>query len=327
MSNERNCTDLDNPRWLFHPEEDPYYEHFVHILTPFAPDATSVTPANACWLADAALLAYWEPEQAQARCQRVDLSCEPFSAGGTEGYVMVSASGRWAMVAFRGTQPDKLQDLVSSADFGQVEGEGGRVHRGFSKALAKVADTVGSRISALAGKGLSIWMCGHSLGAALATLAAMRFRDSTRGICTVGSPRVGDGDFVAAFDRQFGDRSARYVNGRDLVARVPLRTIPVFGSGVHYAHVGALRSLGAARVISDLDDEQSSLAEAVGNPGLLRSPFRPGSPPPEAAPEADSRVEHRLVPASLMNHMPKAYACGIRAQLTRLGKRDKPSTG
>lgn len=62
------------------------------------------------------------------------------------------------------------------------------------------------------GRTRSVWFTGHSLGAALATLAADLF-EPARGVCTLGSPRVGDVAFATLFDARFRQRSARYVNG------------------------------------------------------------------------------------------------------------------
>jgi pimeloyl-ACP methyl ester carboxylesterase len=64
------------------------------------------------------------------------------------------------------------------------------------------------------------WFTGHSLGGALATLAADRHGDSAA-VYTFGSPLVGDDAFAAGFNNRHEGRSFRYVNGDDLVTRVP----------------------------------------------------------------------------------------------------------
>jgi pimeloyl-ACP methyl ester carboxylesterase len=74
-----------------------------------------------------------------------------------------------------------------------------------------------------------VWFCGHSLGAALATLAADRY-PATRGVCTFGCPRVGDNTFAAAFNANRANKTLRYVNHHDVVTHVPA---PLFG----YKHV------------------------------------------------------------------------------------------
>lgn len=66
-------------------------------------------------------------------------------------------------------------------------------------------------------------MAGHSLGGALATLAALSLAE--RGLevecVTFGSPKVGDEDFCRFF-RSKVHRNARFVNKFDPVPRVPL---------------------------------------------------------------------------------------------------------
>lgn len=70
-----------------------------------------------------------------------------------------------------------------------------------------------------------VYVAGHSLGGAVATLAAAavkaHFGDEIKVYCvTFGSPRVGNSDFVRFFDDHV-DGCARYVNGVDIMTRIP----------------------------------------------------------------------------------------------------------
>ena len=103
----------------------------------------------------------------------------------------------------------------------------GRVHMGFADALERIWNDIDAALAGLEGE---LLCTGHSLGAALATLAASR-RPGSR-LITFGSPRVGDDDFVAALEDQ-ADVS-RFVNCCDLVTRLP--PFP-------YKHVGRLHYL------------------------------------------------------------------------------------
>ena len=59
-----------DPKFVFDPASDAAYVHFDgHQHAPFAAAATSMTRANAWWLAEAALLAYWTPTNAIPRFQ------------------------------------------------------------------------------------------------------------------------------------------------------------------------------------------------------------------------------------------------------------------
>jgi predicted lipase len=72
-----------------------------------------------------------------------------------------------------------------------------------------------------------VWVIGHSLGAALATLVAAAIPGSN--LCTFASPRVGNSAFVK-FSNATAKQSIRIANIRDIVPHVPPRP--------EYAHVG-----------------------------------------------------------------------------------------
>jgi hypothetical protein len=76
---------------------------------------------------------------------------------------------------------------------------------------------------------------GHSMGAALATLAASRVQSSMARLVTIGSPAVGDAAFAATVD---GMQVDRYVNCCDIICTLPP---PRLG----YVHVGRLHYIDA----------------------------------------------------------------------------------
>src|SRR5262249_54451343 len=87
-----------------------------------------------------------------------------------------------------------------------------------------------------------VWLTGHSLGAALATLAAARWAAGHRvqGLYTFGSPRVGN----AAFAATVPGPCYRFVNNNDVVTRLPP---PGLFAG--YRHVGVLKYIRTDGVI------------------------------------------------------------------------------
>ncbi len=116
---------------------------------------------------------------------------------------------------------------------------GGMIHKGFSEALDSVWSQHGDDIQgALEGK--IVFVTGHGLGAALATLAAAKLDKNgipVRQVYTFGSPRVGNMDFYHHYEIQ----TYRVVNFNDIYAHVPGEIVAV--NGFHhftYAHVGAL---------------------------------------------------------------------------------------
>ena len=210
-----------------HPESDSQYVHFqaetsagpqpAATAAPFDPGAGKFSRVNAWWLAEAALLSYWPADEAKNRfLEQADLQSELVDREGTQCYV--ASNGAFAIVAFRGTQPQERADVW--ADFQFIPRSwpgGGNVHEGFQQALNVVWDDL---TQALAQSGATnIWFTGHSLGAAVATLAADRFEK--RPAHTFGSPRLGDGKFTAAFNSRHAARSFRYVNNHDVVTHVP----------------------------------------------------------------------------------------------------------
>jgi hypothetical protein len=225
---------VPDQRFLFHPEQDASFVHFDgHEQVPFDGRARSLTRANAWWLAESALLSYWDPVTAKRRFAGAGLQSTFMEVGGTQAYV-ASGDG-FVIVAFRGTQPGSLHDIVDDAVVALVPWSHGTVHLGFRAALDRAWTRLMAVVEPLTAS-RSVWMTGHSLGAALATLAADRF-PTTAGVCTMGSPRVGDRAFGAAFDARFGERATRYVNDADIVTHVPT-PFPL-----PYSHVGSLRQI------------------------------------------------------------------------------------
>jgi triacylglycerol lipase len=116
--------------------------------------------------------------------------------------------------------------------------EVGMVHRGFGEALDSVWPDIQAALARFTNTGQSLWFTGHSLGAALATLAVARClfqapHTPVNGLYTYGSPRAGDFTFGRTFDQEFCDKTFRFVNNCDLVTRVPPRCL-------EFSHVGQL---------------------------------------------------------------------------------------
>jgi len=120
----------------------------------------------------------------------------------------------------RGTEPNDWNDIKADIDAASVVAETvGRVHRGFKTEV----DDLWPQIEALLiNNNKKLWIAGHSLGAAMATICASRCRlahinTSPIEVYTYGSPRVGNNSYVNhAFLRHY-----RWVNNNDIVTRVP----------------------------------------------------------------------------------------------------------
>ncbi len=147
-----------------------------------------------------------------------------FDAGtDTQGYVAVRRPDGvpgMAVLAFRGTQQvkdwmtnlDAATTPVSSADGATL----GHVHKGFNAAFLSVRERIDELLEG--DEDLPLFITGHSLGGALATLATWyRPGDSLAACYTFGAPRVGD---TGLMDR-FRTPIYRIVNGVDPVPFVP----------------------------------------------------------------------------------------------------------
>lgn len=215
---------------------------------PFDSNATAYSLNNAYWLAQAANIAYEKKSKIQPEVAKLGLeNFEFLSRGDTEGYI--AANDKIIVVAFRGTEPTHLLDLLTDARLHKVQGPLGKVHRGFLHAFELVKDDMFGAIQRLRDENnpQSLWCTGHSLGAALAVVAVAHLLVDGRtvnGLYNFGQPRVGSDEFAAEFNRRFGERHFRFVNNNDAVTRVPPRN---FG----YSHTGALRYVDVSGKIEE----------------------------------------------------------------------------
>jgi hypothetical protein len=129
------------------------------------------------------------------------------------------------IVAFRGTKElaDILTDINAfKAEFKQV---GGKVHKGFLEAYLAVRAII---FDILVNKRPdSLTITGHSLGAALATLAAVDIAKNLKLRVTCinfGCPRVGNKEF-ADLVSQFVPSFLRIVDGADIATVLPPRIL------------------------------------------------------------------------------------------------------
>lgn len=145
----------------------------------------------------------------------------------TDTQVFVTGNESQLIVCFRGTSSGT--DALVDARFLKTDAFGGRgrVHRGFQGAL----DSVWSRLQAVVAPlvpSRKLFICGHSLGAALAQLAAHRFAlgaHPVSGVYVYGSPRVGNRDFMDAYNELLEEKTFLHINNKDIVAQIPPRIL------------------------------------------------------------------------------------------------------
>jgi len=141
-------------------------------------------------------------------------------------HCVVADHGDYVVLAFRGStsMQDWLTDLKFTQTGSKTTGLPGKVHQGFFRALDQGWSRIAELLSRADDAGKSIWITGHSLGGGLSHLAAMRAEEDgidVAGVYTFASPRVGNPEFVKAYEDVYRGRSFRVVNVEDMVPHVP----------------------------------------------------------------------------------------------------------
>ena len=104
-------------------------------------------------------------------------------------------------------------------------------------------------IKAIANVG-SLYVTGHSLGAAMATIASSRMQSKVTALITFGSPRVGNAEFVKSLNVEH----YRVQNNCDDVTKVPFRFVGFRHHGTHkyMNYYGAFRDLTPLQRVKDM---------------------------------------------------------------------------
>jgi len=183
-------------------------------------------------------------------------------------YLIRSEEGRVGVLAFRGTQPTSAINWLTNADTTARDFYGrGKVHHGFHANVEALWSYIEVALRAAllrappasgngAGEGKlpplepleHLYVTGHSLGGAMAVLAAAKiFRDDTcaawrplvRGVYTFGQPQVGDREFAAS-NRELDALVYRHEYRHDVVPVLPPSSV-----ARSFEHLGTKRVSGS----------------------------------------------------------------------------------
>jgi hypothetical protein len=225
-------------------------------------------------------------------------------------FFIQSSDGRVGILVFRGTEPGNIMNWLTDAATNWKDFAHGRVHSGFFNNVEAIWDDVEHALSeacATTAKGRrqmeTLYLGGHSLGGAMAILAAARmfaageasaWCRALKGIYTFGQPMVGDKSFAESSNLRFGHLLHRHVFHQDAVPSLPPKTVEAF------AHFGQLR-------VAESTDESWRTADA-------HLPAQATSATLTSASCAASFVSRRLrwfkklpLPYSLDDHSPTGY--------------------
>ena len=169
--------------------------------------------------AELAMVAYNDEDEARRACEKIGLpDVTFFDNDGSQAYRL--RNDHDCVIACRGTEPNEWNDIRADVNATSVLAETvGKVHRGFK---AEVDDLWPMLETALTHNDQTLYICGHSLGGAMATICAGRCflshidTDPTE-LFTYGSPRVGDKRYINHVDMAH----YRFVHNNDVVTRVP----------------------------------------------------------------------------------------------------------
>ncbi|NET33213.1 MAG: lipase family protein [Cyanothece sp. SIO1E1] len=183
----------------------------------------------------------------------------------------IVANEQVILLCFRGS--DSREDWQANLNFPKDPVAIGQVHQGWWRALDKVWTAIEDHIKTVRTpeNPQSIWVTGHSLGGALATLATFRLGQAglpLSGLYTFGQPRVGNRRFGQAFDLQFKQRSFRFANNNDGVTIVPpaLFNYVHIGNFLYFTHAGELRK--TPTVAYTTWDFSRGLLAGIGRQGI-----------------------------------------------------------
>jgi predicted lipase len=194
-----------------------------------------------------ARLAYIPFEEGELGLEQLEFSLQSgwfnlmktFNKKGTQAFI--AKNDQFAVLSFRGTQPSRWEDVRTDLRVLKQNTVEGKVHKGFKNAFDDIKDEIVEVLRDSIGKDLPLYITGHSLGAALATVATQEleeeFPDLIAACYTFGSPRVGDGVYEKSIKAPF----YRIVNTTDIVTLVP------FFLGT-FVHVGDARYLSRRKL-------------------------------------------------------------------------------
>ena len=217
------------------------------------PYTTGLCPENAYWMARLSHAVYTKKAGSEdpdedailAYLQEEDLGfINVTGANKNSAQAMLVEHKKFLCMAFRGT--DEPRDWLDNINVLSEKALFGKFHRGFWKSVEDVWDVINDEYEELrAVKKRPLFITGHSLGGAMATIAAARLVHEDKpfiSVYTFGQPRSMDRDAARIFNVEAAGRCHRFQNNEDIVTRIPARVLG-------YSHVGNCLYIDEDKVI------------------------------------------------------------------------------
>ena len=141
-----------------------------------------------------------------------------FDSNGTQAILL--ENDEYVFLGFRGTEATSIKDIKADAKAViKVCKTGGNIHSGFDEAFNELAIEIQSWLNKSEYTNKPLFITGHSLGGALATIATkkLKHKGGIAACYTFGSPRVGDAEWT----RKIKTPIYRLVNAADPVTMLP----------------------------------------------------------------------------------------------------------
>ena len=176
--------------------------------------------------ANIAAITYEDPKTSKTKFKAIGYTIvEFFDIDNAQAYLLKGTDGVHVL-SFRGTEVTEPSDILADLKAGKnIEAVGGKIHVGFKGEINKLWPAIEKAIAKID----KLYVTGHSLGAAMATIAAGRMQSKVLALVTFGSPRVGNKEYVNSLTVSH----YRVQNNCDDVTKVPFRLMGFDHHGTH----------------------------------------------------------------------------------------------
>jgi triacylglycerol lipase len=197
--------------------------------------------------ANIAAITYEDPKTANTKFKAIGCTIvEFFDIENAQAYLLKNSDGIHVL-SFRGTEVTEPSDVLADLKSGKnIEAVGGKIHVGFKGEINKLWPEIEKAVANID----DLYVTGHSLGAAMATIASGRMQSKVVALVTFGSPRVGNTEYVNSLTFTH----YRVQNNCDDVTKVPFKLMGFAHHGIHkyLNYHGAFRNLTPWQQVKDM---------------------------------------------------------------------------
>ena len=199
-------------------------------------------------------IAYLNPDESNKPFLDLGFNSTFFENNGSQAYCLTNDDD--VVIVCRGTQPTEFKDIVADIRLKLVPSSSGngKVHKGFKASVDNLWEPM-TKLLRMYGKKRDVYVTGHSLGAAMATLIATRMKrmddvPNPVELYTFGSPRVGNKTYIKFMNSLEIDHK-RWVNNADIVTRNPVWPYYHHGELYYMNHYGDVRKMTSWQIVKD----------------------------------------------------------------------------